>query len=732
MEYQGRSPRVVAAVVASLFAATAAAGTASADTRGVSTAESPTIALMRAMDAAKRVDDAALRQADGNIRDWMTHGRTYREQRFSPLDEINDETVGSLGLKWAHKLNTDRGVEATPLVVDGIIYATLPWSKIIAVDARSGERLWTYDPEVPGSYAQFACCDVVNRGPALYKGKVYAGTIDGRMVAVDAATGELVWQTQTTDPGTPYTITGAPRIVKGRVLIGNGGAEYGVRGYVSAYDAETGRLDWRFYTVPRDPAPPFASPAHEKAAETWGGDIWYNVGGGGTPWDAIVYDPDLNLVFVGTGNPSPWPRHHRGFGDNLYINSVVALDADSGELVWYYQENPGDHWDYTSVQPISLADIEIDGEMRKALLHAPKNGHVYVLDRATGEFLSADPYVTVTWAEGFDPQGRPIESKSAVYGPGPLTPVWPGNWGGHNWHPQSYSPDTGLLYIPAQEIPTAYSVVEDFKYSPGVMNLAVGLDIPYGPVEKIVGNLIAWDPVQRREVWRQPYDTAYNGGILSTHGNLVFQGTADGRFLAYAADDGQKLWETWTPTGVLAGPISYEVDGQQYVTVMAGWGASFPLTAGAAAAKSMVRSDGWMLTFALDGNEKMPAPLEPRPFFDPPMLDAESASLVKDGEALYNGNCFACHGKGAVSAVITDLRFNSTVVHDLDLMKEVVLEGAYEDKGMPNFGKRLSGDDVAAIRAFLIDRAHQDYEGAKHLYEQNMDKFRERLAQSSR
>ncbi len=715
-------------VVLSLILAVAA----KANDNGKSVAMSETVALLRAFESVQAVDDNALRSADENLRDWLTYGRTYSEQRYTPLEQISEGNVARLGLVWAHELGTSRGVEATPLVVDGVIYSTLPWSVVIAVDARSGDRLWAYDPQVPKGYGKFLCCDVVNRGPAIYKGHVYAGTIDGRLLAIDAATGTLAWQTQTTDPSRAYSITGAPRIVKGRVLIGNGGAEYGVRGYVSAYDAASGRLDWRFYVVPGDPYPPFASEALEKAAETWisEDDNWWVVGGGGTAWDSIVYDPEVDLVYIGTGNPSPWPRHHRAFGDNLFINSIVAVDPDDGELVWHYQQNPGDHWDYTSVQPITLANIELEGRERKVLLHAPKNGFVYVLDRVTGEFISAEAFAKVTWAEGIDANGRPIESKSAVYGKGEMVPVWPGPTGAHNWHPQSFNPKTGLLYIPAQEVGTAYSVLDEFEFNPATFNLGVGLDIPFGTPEQSTGRLSAWDPVRQAEAWRVPYQTAANGGTLTTGGNLVFQGTGDGRFVAYAADDGEKLWETWVPSGIVAGPVTYLLDGVQHVTVNAGWGGSFPLTFGAAAAKAKVRSEGWMLTFAIGGEAKMPPPPAPRPFLDPPALNGEEMAMVDKGAALY-GHCFACHGKDAVSAITPDLRYNSAIVHDLDLLKEVVLNGMLEaELGMPSFGGTLTEDDVAAIRAYVLNQAHQNYEAEEMFYRANLAKYRERLAES--
>src|SRR6202521_5049117 len=363
------------------------------------------------------LDESRLIHADQEPGNWMSHGRTYSEQRFSPLKQIDHRNIGQLGLAWSVDLDTRRGQEATPVVVDGVMFFTTAWSKVYAVKAATGEQLWSYDPKVPPEWAVNACCDVVNRGVAVWRGKVFVGTLDGRLVALDAARGKLIWETLTIDRNFRYTITGAPRVVKGKVIIGNGGAEMGVRGYVSAYDAETGKIVWRFYTVPGDPSKPFESPFLEKAAKTWSGEWWKN-GGGGTVWDSMGYDPQLNLLYIGTGNGDPWPRKIRNprKEDNLFTSSIVALKPDTGEYVWHYQENPGDEWDYDSDEQIVLADLNLNGELSHVLLHAPKNGYFYVLDRATGKLLSAKPFTRVTWATGIDVQtGRPIESPGAQY-----------------------------------------------------------------------------------------------------------------------------------------------------------------------------------------------------------------------------------------------------------------------------------------------------------------------------
>ena len=445
-----------------------------------------------------RVTGERIVEADREPGAWLSHGRTYDEQRFSPLAEINADNVSRLGLAWTYDTGRDRGHEATPLVSDGVMYLTTSWSGVHAVDLRSGEEKWIYDPDVPMEWGYNACCDVVNRGAALWGGHVFVGTIDGRLVKLDAETGEVVWDVSTIDRTRPYTITGAPRVVKGKVIIGNGGAEYGVRGYVSAYDADSGELDWRFYTVPGDPSKPFEHSELEMAAETWTGE-WWKVGGGGTVWDSMAFDPELDLLYVGTGNGSPWARTLRspGGGDNLFLCSILALDPDDGRLVWYYQTTPADNWDYTSVQHIMLADLEIDGRDRKVLMQAPKNGFFYVLDRATGELLSAEKYTRATWASHVDMDtGRPIETEQANFDHEPKL-IYPGPAGGHNWQPMAFSPSTGLVYIPTRNEGEVYKLDEAFEYDARLWNLGVHWEDPrvramYDAMPPFTGALKAW------------------------------------------------------------------------------------------------------------------------------------------------------------------------------------------------------------------------------------------------
>jgi quinohemoprotein ethanol dehydrogenase len=659
---------------------------------------------------ARPVDDARLQGADAEPGVWLSHGRTTSEQRFSPLERIDERSVSGLGLAWSLDLGTTRGVEATPLFVDGVLYTTAPWSVVYAVDARSGAVLWTWDPQVPRPYGRIACCDVVNRGAAFYRGRLYVGTLDGRLVALDAAKGTPVWEVVTVDQSKAYTITGAPRIVAGKVVIGNGGAEFGVRGYVSAYDAETGEQIWRTYTVPGNPSREFESEALARAAETWSGGAWWKVGGGGTVWDSIVYDPALDLLYVGTGNGSPWSRYARspGGGDNLYLSSILALRPADGSLVWHYQTTPGDNWDYTATQPMILADLEIDGQERKVLLQAPKNGFFYVLDRTNGELISAEPYVEVTWADGMGEDGRPIEAADLDYRE-ETRAIKPSVLGGHNWHPMSFSPETGLVYLPAQEILGLFRLDPDWSFVRGAWNTGTDFGVYSEVAEEqllaVSGRLVAWDPVKQAEAWGVDYPTPWNGGTLATAGNLVFQGTADGRFVAYRASDGAPLWESSVGTGIVAGPISYELDGEQYVTVMAGWGGAYALVLGPAARKANVRSAGRMLSYKL-GATAVPPPVEPLPS-EPPVPGAAvtgSAEVIARGSQLYHQQCTWCHGIQAVGGgAVADLRYATPQVHER--WSAIVLGGVYLSKGMPSFADRIDDAGARAIQQYVLSRA---------------------------
>jgi len=638
--------------------------------------------------------------------DWPLHGRTPAEQRYSPLADIDEHNVAQLGLAWSYATGTNRGLEATPIVADGVMFATGSWSVVFALDARTGRELWRFDPHVSGEAGARACCDVVNRGVALDRGRVYLGALDGRLICLDAKSGAPLWSVQTTDPALPYTITGAPRVVKGRVVIGNGGADIGVRGYVSAYDAETGALAWRFYTVPGDPAQPPESPALAAALPTWRGGEWWKVGGGGTVWDSLAYDPELDLLYVGTGNGGPWTPRLRSRGDNLYLSSILALRPDTGELIWHYQTTPGDQWDYTATQHMILAELEIGGRARRVLMQAPKNGFFYVLDRATGELLSAAPYVPVTWAERVDlATGRPVETAAARYAQSPSV-ISPGPVGGHNWQPMSFHPGTGLVYIPALEMPFAFRDDPDFVLRPNAMN--AGVDPLAGAMSMVAGGrigaaLIAWDPVRQRVAWRVEHPHVVNGGTLATAGDLVFQGTGRGTLAAYRATDGERLFEVRTGTGVIAPPITYRARGEQYVAVLAGLGGGLALASADPPPDTLASGNaGHVLAWKLGGTAALPeaAPWRPAPLapIDAPVDAARAAR----GQGTFFRYCASCHGPAAIGGgTLPDLRRSSPAVYDG--LADILLSGSRLARGMPRFNY-LGPEDVADLRAYLMSR----------------------------
>jgi quinohemoprotein ethanol dehydrogenase len=692
-----RPARLAQAVIAIGLGLALSAGSASAQTKGSAD-------HIKAVTSA--VDSASIKANTATSNDWPTIGLDYGETRFSKLNQINTDNVKKLGLVWSYSLDSSRGVEATPVVVDGIMYQTASWSVVHAIDARTGKKIWSFDPGVDREKGYKGCCDVVNRGVAVYKGKVFVAAYDGRLIALDAATGAKVWEKDTLiDHDHSYTITGAPRAFNGKVVIGQGGAEYGARGYVTAYDTETGNQAWRWFTVPGDPSKPFEDASMEAAAKTWdpAGKYWLN-GGGGTPWDTMTYDPDLNLVFIGTGNGSPWNRNVRSpsGGDNLYLASLVALNADTGQYVWHYQETPGDHWDYTSTQPMILADITIDGAPRKVILHAPKNGFFFVIDRTNGKFISAQNFVDVNWATGYDANGRPIEVPAAR-GDAPYDSI-PGPFGAHNWHPMSYNPQTGLVYLPAQGVPlnlTPEKSVVQNAATPGKFGGTTGWNVGFvlngePPKAPAFGRLLAWDPVKQKEAWRAEYVAPWNGGTLTTAGNLVFQGTADGRFIAYNATSGEKLWETPTGTGVVAAASTYMVDGTQYVSVAVGWGGVF----GISQRVTELQSPGTVYTFAVDGK----APL---PNFVKYQTEGLLAGVkydpkdVPDGTAIYVAACATCHGVPGVDkgGNVRNLGYVST--ETITNLKDFVFKGPFRDQGMPDFSGKLTEADVVKIQAFI-------------------------------
>lgn len=668
--------------------------------------------------AAGGVDGEAI--VRGIDSEWLSYGRTYDEQRYSPLDQINRETVGNLGLAWSVDLDTSRGQEATPLVIDGVIYITTAWSKVRAYDAKTGKQIWAYDPEVPGAAGVKGCCDVVNRGLAAWGNKLYLGTFDGRLVALDRKSGKPVWIKETVDPSKPYTITGAPRVVKGKVIIGNGGAEMGVRGYVTAYDAETGKQAWRFFTVPD--APGKNTEQYLKDAEkTWHGQYWAE-GGGGTAWDSMAYDPELDLLYIGVGNGSPWNQGIRseGKGDNLYLSSIVAVRPETGEYVWHFQTTPGETWDFTATQSIILADLEIGGKLRKVLMQAPKNGFFYVIDRATGQFISGKNFVPVNWATGLDPKtGRPIENPEArYYKTGKMWVGSPGAGGAHSWHPMAYSPKDKLVFIPAQHAALPYFPDKDWKPKPKGFNTGVDMSAGAMPADAAVrkaaaeatsGELIAWDPVAQKKVWGVTFPSANNGGVLATGGGLVFQGNMTSHLAAYASDSGKKLWSFPVQTGVVAPPITYEIDGEQYIALVAGWGGIWALAPGILAQDGgPIRNVSRLLVFKLGGKAKLSNPLlvDTLPL-DPPAFTGTKAQVAK-GSYNFGRLCSTCHGDAAIGGgVLPDLR-RSGFIQDRAAFQQVVHDGALVDLGMASFSDSLSPDEIEDVRQYVIHRANED------------------------
>jgi PQQ-dependent dehydrogenase (methanol/ethanol family) len=670
--------------------------------------------------AQRPVDDARLAGAGEAPADWLAHGRTWGEQRYSPLDQVNEANVAELAPAWVYATGETRGHEATPLVADGVLYTTLPWSIVVALDAASGRELWRHDPGVAKAWGRHACCDVVNRGVALYRGRVYIGTLDGRLVALDAKTGALAWQTLTIDPTKPYTITGAPRVAEGLVFLGNGGGEFGVRGYVSAYDAETGALAWRFYTVPGPPDQPREHPALELAAKTWPADATWESGLGGTVWDSLAYDPALGLLYVGVGNATPYDRRVRspGGGDNLFLASILALRAETGELVWHYQTTPGESWDYTATQHMILAELTLGGRTRRGardrtrrvLMQAPKNGFFYVLDRATGELLSAEKYASATWASHVDlATGRPVETGKGEWHEHTVMSI-PGIAGAHNWHPMAYSPKTKLVYIPTQEVAYPFHPKPSHRHRPGAMNTAEDFAALARSIDGFERSLrfcsptrlLAWDPVAQRKVWEVAHDSEVNGGALATAGGLVFHGSGDGALAAYRATDGAKLWESHVGIAVMAPPITYRVDGAQYVAVTVGIGGS----AGLNLTQFDYQNAGYVIAWKLGGAARLPrVAARPPGRVQVPPTNASPARIA-EGQALYAENCLRCHGLGAKSGgMLPDLRFSAPETHER--WNDIVLGGIRADRGMASFADVLTPPDAEAIQAYVIAQAHR-------------------------
>lgn len=665
--------------------------------------------------ATATIDTRAIAANAKTTRNWLAYGLDYSNQRFSALNQINVGNVDKLGLVWSYDLKSVyHAQEATPIVVDGVMYISTPWNIVHAIDVRSGKQIWEFDPKVPRDTGYKGCCDVVSRGVAIWKGKVFAATWDGRLFALDAASGKPIWSVDTfagENPDFSYTITGAPIVMNDKVVIGNGGAEYGVRGYITAYDTATGDKAWRWYTVP-DPTKPKGNGdgSLKMAAKTWdpSGKYWEN-GGGGTVWNSMAYDPQLNLLYIGVGNGSPWNNKKRspGGGDNLFLSSVVALDPDTGKYACHYQEVPADNTDFTATQDIILADVKLGGKERKVFMHAPKSGFFYVVDRTNCAFISAENYVPVNWATGYDKDGRPVLTKN--FDPDHPFQTIPGPFGGHNWSPMSYSPKTGLAYFVAQNVPT--TLTPDHGWERGKLtgepqqnlgwNLGHFLNVE-PPTSEAFGRIIAWDPVKQKEAWRYHLPMPWSGGTLATAGNLVFAGMSTGHLMAFDAKTGKVLWEYNVGQGAVAGPATYEVDGKQYVSIAVGWGG----VGGFSMRATNHAGPGQVFTFALGGTAQPPQypPYVMQPLLSGVKYDPQD---VEAGGKIYVENCVICHGVPAVGkgGSIPNLAYvGEAVINNLETF---VFNGPFVEHGMPDFTGKLSTDDVTKIKAFIQGSADQ-------------------------
>jgi quinohemoprotein ethanol dehydrogenase len=692
--------------------------------------------------AAGDIDQARLKAVDSEPQNWLTLGRDQDQTYYSPLAKIDASNVSRLGFAWTYELGTERGQEATPIVVDGVMYTSGTWGFVYAVDAATGKELWTFDPQADPRAARNPCCDLVNRGIAVWKGKVFVASVDGHLHAIDAKTGKQIWDADTIiDHQQSYSSTGAVYMAGDLAVIGNSGADMdkgGVRGYVSAYDSETGKLKWRFFTVPGAPGQSYENPALAIADKTWDPHRSTDYKGGGTVWDGFAYDPDLNLVYFGTANAAPYDLRQLGpaQGDALFTASIIALHADSGNLAWYFQTTPGDHWDYDAVAKLILTDLKIGGMDHHAIMQANKNGFFYILDRQTGKLLSARNYAYVNWASGIDMQtGRPILTPQADWYSEPKN-VYPSWAGAHTWPAMSFDPKTALVYIPVVDTPAVWvnlpgnggrvKFINGFFTTNGIFPDdtydAGALKPDFGPLPdlktlqatrtvKLVRELLlAWDPIAQKEIWEQETSSGvrgYDGGVMSTAGNLVFQGRGSGELWVYAADSGKVLTEIQTGSHIMAAPMTYAVNGEQYVAVQVGYGgtniAGYTIPPSSAAAK--YENVNRIIAFELDGGEvPRPEPRSDEPFPKPPP-NTGTAQQIERGEIKFVEQCSRCHVFGP--SVTPDLRKMPPEVHAE--FKNIVLKGEFGPLGMERFDDILSEADVDAIHAYLIDQAWQSY-----------------------
>ncbi|MCP5389891.1 MAG: PQQ-dependent dehydrogenase, methanol/ethanol family [Novosphingobium sp.] len=665
---------------------------------------------------------AACSGSAGKEGDWTLYGLDSNEQRYSPLEQINPDTVSRLGLAWSMELPPQaRSMQGTPLAIDGTLYFSTSLSKLYAVNASDGKLLWEYDPEVGKEHPRaLRTTQQGSRGIGYFEGSILLATLDGRLVSVDAKTGKPNWVVDTIEEekgDTRKTITGAPRVFDGKVIVGNSGADFGTRGYVTTYDARTGKQLWRFYTVPGNPADGFEDETQAMAAKTWSGE-WWRWGGGGTVWNGMTYDAELNRIYIGVGNSSnydPAQRSPEG-GDNLFLASIVALDADTGKYIWHYQQNPREAWDWKATNEMILTDMDIGGEKRPVLMQAAINGFFYILDRRDGKLLSAEKYAKATWAEKIDLKtGRPVEVANARYENGPVS-FYPSQLGAHNWQAMSYNPRLGLAFIPVLQQPGKYwttpekvKEAEAFTLGSRHYEFALGSRFSLVKLDKDdgTGALLAWDPVAQKARWTVKYKTGWNGGTMATASGLVFQGTADGWFHAYDAANGKELWKFNAMNGILAPPITYLADGEQYVTLLVGYGAAAPDDPGWRFGVHMPR----VLTFKLDGKAKLP-PAPPPSFdvtpIDDPSFRIDQASAAR-GRELWLRNCSICHVPGGANANYPDLR-QSAMAQDPEMLRKIVKEGALSALGMPQIDE-LSDQDIADISMAVRDFARRAANG---------------------
>ncbi|MEX2124005.1 MAG: PQQ-dependent dehydrogenase, methanol/ethanol family [Woeseia sp.] len=662
-----------------------------------------------AADRGRVTQSRAVSESGGN--NWLLNGGSFRGEHFSALDQIDTRTAGDLGLAWSTDLPVADGISATPVVVDGVIYISGPFSLVFAIDAATGAILWSYDPEVRRGFADdpyLSWAARSNRGVAVWEGRVMVAVADCRLIALDASSGKPQWSKKTCDPELGYAITDAPRVGGGKVFIGNAGSESGEqnRGYVSAYDAQNGNLLWRFYTVPSPNPDENDSPAMKLAASTWTGDRWQAFGGGGSAWNEMTYDPDSGYLFFGTAGALPYVHRYRSpeGGDNLFLSSVLAVDAETGEYVWHYQTVPEDSWEYNATMNIVLADLEIKGRQRRALMIAPKNGFFYVLDRLSGELISAEKYVKANWASRINVEtGRPVTDPDGQFwntAAGTTTMLWPNMWGSHSWNPMAFHPVLRLAYIPAIDVPSIVTNLGGGDYV-DTMDLIDEVDGKgHSP-----GKLVAWDPVLQRERWSVDHALPFNGGVLATAGNVVFQGDATGDFSAYDAANGKRIWSVATGSAINAAPVSYALDDTQYVLLPIGAGGGAQFLYPELHAGENARGPTRLLAFTLKGDLDMPR-VPPDDRILPDLGFTASVETIERGKTLYSEHCSFCHGKNASARAggsVPDLRFASEGTHAV--WNGIVIGGARRANGMPAF--TLSAQDAETIRQYVLFRADE-------------------------